>query len=166
MIVLIGFMGAGKSTVGRLLATRLGLDFIDSDAVIEVEQGLSIPDIFEGYGESGFRRIEAETIARLLSGPEAVLSLGGGAVGSTDVQAALAGHQVVLLDVELAEALRRVGEDGSRPMLARSDVAELYASRQRDYRDAATVIVPVTGRTPPEIVAAVVTGLAAPAESD
>ena len=162
MIVLIGFMGAGKSTVGRLLAAKLGLPFADADAVIEAEQGLSIPDIFEGYGEPEFRRIEAETITKRLAGPKTVLSLGGGALGTTAVRDALAGHQVVLLDVELAEALRRVGGDGSRPMLARNDVPELYASRQQAYRAAAKLVVPVTGRTPQEVAASVLAALVAP----
>lgn len=162
MIVLIGFMGAGKSTVGRLLAAQLGLPFADADAVIEAEQGLSIPAIFEGYGEPEFRRIEAETITRLLTGPETVLSLGGGALGSKAVREALAGHQVVLLDVALEEALRRVGGEGSRPMLARNDVPGLFASRQQAYRKAATEVVPVNDRTPQEVTAAVLTALVSP----
>ena len=162
MIVLIGFMGAGKSTVGRLLAAQLRLPFADADAVIEAEQELSIPDIFEGYGEPEFRRIEAETIIRLLAGPETVLSLGGGALATKAVRDALAGHQVVLLDVELDEALRRVGGDGSRPMLARNDVPELFASRQQAYRKAATEVVPVNDRTPQEVTAAVLTALVSP----
>lgn len=162
MIVLIGFMGAGKSTIGRLLATRLGRRFTDVDAVIAAEQGLSIPALFEGYGEAGFRRIEAETVVRLLAGPDRVLSLGGGALGSAEVRAALAGHQVVLLDVEFEEAMRRVGGDGSRPMLGRPDLPELYAARQQAYRDAASVVVPVDGRTPAEVTAGVLAALGEP----
>jgi len=161
MIVLIGFMGAGKSTVGRLLAARLGLGFVDADAVIEAEQELRIPAIFEGYGEAGFRRIEAKTIAKLLTGPEVVLSLGGGAPASAEVRAALAGHQVVLLDIEFEEACRRVGGDSSRPMLTRPDLPEIYANRQKTYREAASVVVPAGGRKPDEVAAAVLDALSA-----
>ena len=77
MIVLVGFMGAGKSTVGRLLAARLGVPFVDADAAIEAAEGRTIPAIFEADGEPGFRRIEAEVVRGLLDGPEAVLALGG-----------------------------------------------------------------------------------------
>lgn len=159
MIVLVGFMGAGKTTVGRLLARELGVPFVDADAAIETAVGLSVPEIFSSRGEPGFRRIEAETIADLLAGDDVVLALGGGALGSADVRQALAGHRVVLLDVPLAEALVRVGGDPSRPMLARPDLAELYEGRQQAYRDAASVVLPVAGRTPREVVAEIVAAL-------
>lgn len=159
MIVLVGFMGAGKTTVGRLLARELGVPFVDADAAIEAAAGLSVPEIFSSRGEPGFRRIEAETIADLLAGDDVVLALGGGALGSADVRQALAGHRVVLLDVPLAEALVRVGGDPSRPMLARPDLAELYEGRQQAYRDAASVVLPVAGRTPREVVAEIVAAL-------
>ncbi len=159
MIVLIGFMGAGKTTVGRLLASRLLMPFVDSDQVIEDTEGLSVADIFDGYGEAGFRRVEAETITRLLAGPEVVLALGGGALGSAEVRAALAGHRVVLLDVALPEALERVASDPARPMLYRPNLSDLYDSRQQAYRDAAEVVVSVSGRPPREIAADVLTAL-------
>lgn len=159
MIVLIGFMGAGKTTVGRLLATRLGWEFIDSDAVIEDSEELSVADIFEGYGEAGFRRIEAETITGLLQGPEAVLALGGGALTSVEVRQALSGHRVVLLEVALAEALERVASDPGRPMLHKPDLSELYTGRQEAYRDAAEAVVAVSGRSPREVVADVLAAL-------
>jgi len=155
VIVLVGFMGAGKSTVGRLLAEELGLPFVDADEAIVSAEGRSVPDIFTTDGEEGFRRIEAGRIARLLAGDEVVLALGGGALGTPAVRDAVAGHRVVLLDVPLAEALARVGGDAGRPMLARPDLAELYAGRQQAYRDAASVVVPVAGRTPAQVVAEV-----------
>jgi len=140
-IALIGFMGAGKTTVGRLLAHRLGMEFSDADEAIVAREGRSIPEIFAADGEEAFREMEAATIADLLTGPPAVIALGGGAVGSEAVRSALAGHQVVLLDLPLAEALGRVGGDQGRPMLSRPDVAEIYAGRQQDYRRAATIVV-------------------------
>ena len=161
MIVLVGFMGAGKTTVGRLVAARLGVPFVDADAEIEAREGLPVPAIFEGYGEEGFRAIEAATIARLLAGPEVVLALGGGALGTEAVRRAIAGHRVVLLDVDLSQALARVGGDPSRPMLRSPDLPGLYAGRQQAYHDAAEVVVRAD-RTPREVAAEVLTALRRP----
>jgi len=159
MIVLIGFMGAGKTTVGWLLARHLGLPFVDSDAVIEDAEGLAVREIFETQGEAGFRRIEAATITGLLDGPDAVLAVGGGALTSPQVRTALAAHQVVLLDVALDEALERVASDPGRPMLHTPDLSGLYTSRQDAYREAAEVAVQVSGRSPREVVAEVLAAL-------
>lgn len=162
MIVLIGFMGAGKTTVGRRLARHLGRPFVDSDEVIELATGLSIPDIFEGYGEAGFREIEARTIAEQLAGPLVVLALGGGAVTTPAVRESLAGHDVVLLEIALADALGRVGGDPGRPMLRRPDLAEIFAAREVLYREVATLRVPVAGRSVAELVELIATGLTDP----
>ncbi len=162
MIVLIGFMGAGKTTVGRALAHRLARPFVDSDEVIEQATGLSIADLFEGYGEAGFRELEARVIADQLTGPPVVLALGGGAVTTLSVREELAGHQVVLLDISLADALSRIGGDPSRPMLQRPDLAEIFAAREELYREVATLRVPVAGRSVAELVEVVVAGLADP----
>ena len=152
MIVLIGFMGAGKTTVGRLLADRLGLPFLDSDEVVETSEGLSVRELFELRGEAGFRRIEAATIIELLNGPEVVLAVGGGALATPEVRAALVGNQVVLLDVAFEEALERVADDPGRPMLHQPGLSGLYDRRQDAYRAAAEVAVPVSGRSPREVV--------------
>ena len=162
MIVLVGFMGAGKTTVGRLLAHHLGVPFRDADEVIVAAEGRSIPEIFAAAGEAGFRRVEAVRIAELLEGEEVVLALGGGALGSAAVRDAVAGHRVVLLDIPLADALARVGGDPGRPMLARADLAAVYAGRQQDYRDAACLVVPVAGRTPAEVADDVLAALSEP----
>lgn len=159
MIVLIGFMGAGKTTVGGLLAEHLGMPFVDSDAVIEASEGLAVREIFATRGEAEFRRVEAATITRLLAGPDAVLAVGGGALTTAEVRAALLGHQVVLLDVAFEEALERVASDPGRPMLHRPDLSGLYDRRQDDYREAAHVAVPVSGRSPREVVADVLAAL-------
>lgn len=161
MIVLIGFMGAGKTTVGRELAARLGRGFIDTDEVIELTAGLSIADIFQTGGEDGFRELEARVVREQLAGPPAVVALGGGALTTGSVREALAGHDVVLLEISLADALGRVGDDAGRPMLNRPDLAEIFAARAVHYEQAATVRVPVAGRSTTEVVEAVVAGLEA-----
>lgn len=140
-IVLVGFMGAGKTTVGRALAAWLGRTFVDTDELIAAAAGRSIADIFAEDGEPFFRRLEAEAIIEVLTGAPAVVSLGGGAVGTRAVREALAGHRVVFLDVGYDEALARVGADSGRPVLARPDLPELYAARQQLYREVASVTV-------------------------
>ncbi len=159
MIVVVGFMGAGKTNAGMRVAAALGLPFIDSDAAVEAADGRPVKAIFSEDGEAAFRRLEAATILSLLSGPPAVVSLGGGALGSDVVREALKGHDVVLLDVSLAESLRRVGGDPSRPMLQHPDLAALYGGRQAAYREAATIVVPVDGLTKDEAAAQVLAAL-------
>jgi len=159
MIVLIGFMGAGKTTVGGLLAEHLGMPFVDSDEVIEASVGLAVREIFETQGEAEFRRVEAATITGLLAGPDVVLALGGGALTTPGVRAALVDQQVVLLDVAFGEALERVAADPGRPMLHTPDLSGLYERRQDAYREAARVVVQVSGRSPREVVADVMGAL-------
>ena len=151
MIVLIGFMGAGKSTVGRLLAAKLGLPFTDSDHVIEERADKPIRRIFADEGEPAFRELEHAVIAGLLAGPDAVLALGGGAAGHPATRALLARVPVVYLRVGYAEALARVGGDQGRPMLARPDVQALHAEREAIYASVATVTVDTDGHSPEDI---------------
>jgi shikimate kinase len=143
VIVVVGFMGAGKTTVGRLLADRLGLPFVDSDHVIEARAGKPIPRVFADEGEPAFRALEHQVIAELLDGPDVVLALGGGAVEHALTRKLLAEAPVAYLRVSYAEALSRVGGDGDRPMLARPDIADVYASRQAAYASVATVTIDV-----------------------
>jgi len=150
-LVLAGFMGAGKTTVGRLVAERLGLPFVDSDEVIVAVQGRSVPEIFLDLGEPPFRQLEAMVIADLLTGPPAVIALGGGAVMTPKVNELLKAHTVVLLDISLAQSLARMGPNPGRPLLARPDLPQLFADRQPVYRQAADVILPAAGE--PEQVA-------------
>ena len=159
MIVLVGFMGAGKTTVGRLLAAKLGLPFADSDQVIEQRAGRPIPRIFADDGEPAFRELEHQAIAGLLAGPDTVLALGGGAASHPATQSLLAAVPVVYLRVGYDEAMSRVGGDRGRPMLARPDVPGLYARRQALYAAVATVTVDTDQRLPEEIVLDVLAGL-------
>ena len=162
MIVLVGFMGAGKSTVGRLLAAKLGLPFTDSDQVIEERAGKPIRLIFADAGEPAFRELEHSVVAGLLTGPDAVLALGGGAAGHPATRTLLADVPVVYLRVGYAEALARVGGDTSRPMLARPDVEALHAERQAIYASVSTVTVGTDGRLPEEIALDVLGSLDGP----
>jgi shikimate kinase len=151
VIVLVGFMGAGKSTVGSLLADRLGLPFTDSDQVIEQRAGRPVRQIFAEDGEPAFRALEHQVIAEILDGPARVLALGGGAVEHPGTRDKLASAQVVYLHVSYEQALQRVGGDGapeSRPLLARPDLAVLYQRRLGVYAGVATLTVPTDGRRP------------------
>jgi shikimate kinase len=154
VIVLVGFMGAGKTTVGTLLAARLGLPFTDSDHVIEQRAARPIRQIFAEDGEPAFRALEHQVIAALLDGPPAVLALGGGAPGyppTRDRLIADLAAQVVYLHVGYEQALDRVGggaDPGSRPLLARPDLPGLYRSRLPVYAAVATLTVPTDGRPP------------------
>lgn len=160
--VLIGPPGAGKSTVGALLADRLGTDFRDTDDLIVRAQGRSISDIFVDDGEAAFRVIERETVLRSLQEGGGVLALGGGAVLDEDVQAALSGHRVVFLDVGIADASKRVGFDGSRPLLAvnpRASWNRMMQARRPVYEAVGSHRVDTAGRTAPEVVDALVAEL-------
>jgi len=151
MIVLVGFMGAGKTTVGHLLSERLGLPFVDSDLVIEQRSGRSVRQIFAEDGEPAFRALEHLVIADLLDGPEVVLALGGGAAEHPGTAVRLKSEQVIYLEVGYDEAMLRVSGDELRPLLRRPDLETLYRRRLGIYRDVATLTVPTDGR-PPEAV--------------
>jgi shikimate kinase len=136
-LVLIGLPASGKSSLGAALAERLGLVHLDTDALIELRTGQSIPDIFSQWGEAGFRQREAEAVAWALAQPAAVVSLGGGAVCTPAVRQALADHRVIWLDVSLRTALRRAGLSGQRPLLTgdpRRRLAELERERRPLYQ--------------------------------
>ena len=151
MIVLIGFMGAGKSTVGRAVAQKLGVGFVDADEVIVARAGIPVVEIFETRGEQMFRTLEREVIGEILSDDDGVAALGGGALGSEEVRAQLGAHTVVHLDVSFEEAMRRIGET-DRPMLRAVDPVALYRERAASYAAAASFVVQVDGRTP-EVIA-------------
>jgi shikimate kinase len=151
MIVLVGFMGAGKTTVGRLLAAKLDLPFADSDLVIEDQVGRPVRQFFADHGEPAFRQLEHEVIASLLSGPGRVLALGGGAAGHAGTRGLLGGVPVVYLRVSYAEAMNRVGGDRGRPMLARHDIEQLYAERHPVYTETASCTVDTDARSPEDV---------------
>jgi shikimate kinase len=145
-VYLVGMMGAGKTTVGRLLARRLRLRFIDSDHEIESRCGVKVPLIFELEGEAGFRAREAQAIAELTELAGVVLATGGGTVLDAANRARLAaGGTVVYLRAKPEDLYRRVRHDRNRPLLAAGAplerLRELYAERDPLYRELAHVIV-------------------------
>jgi shikimate kinase len=154
IVVLVGAPGSGKSTVGAMLAERLGVTFRDADAVIVERSGKSIAEIFTNDGEAAFRALEEEITAELLALP-GVLSLGGGAVLSASTRAALRGHRVVWLRVGLTQSLRRVGLDTARPLLlgnVRGQLLKLLKERAPLYVEVATEVVDTDDTTPAEVV--------------
>ncbi|HEY1625996.1 MAG TPA: bifunctional shikimate kinase/3-dehydroquinate synthase [Streptosporangiaceae bacterium] len=149
MIVLVGFMGAGKTTVGRLLADKLGLPFLDSDVVIEQRAGRTVREIFAEDGETAFRALEHKIVADLIEGPDVVLALGGGAPEHPATRALLSGGpSVVYLQVGYAQAMARVAGDEYRPMLHRPGLDDLYQRRLDVYGDVATLTIATDGRRP------------------
>jgi shikimate kinase len=162
VIVLVGFMGAGKTTIGHLLAERLGLPFADSDQVLEDRAGRPIRQIFAEDGEPAFRALEHDVITGLLDGPPMVLALGGGAPDHPPTRDRLArdpAAEVVYLHVGYDQAMRRVGRDEGRPLLARPDLPALYQHRLSVYTGVATLTVPTDGRRPEEISEDILTRL-------
>src|SRR5687768_16912299 len=152
MVVLVGFMGAGKTTVGHILAERLGTAFVDSDVYLERQLGRTIADVFAVDGEQHFRELEHRAINELVRGPDAVLALGGGALGDARTRAILRNTTVVYLRVGYDEALSRVRQDRFRPMLQRADLDQVYAGRLAAYAEVAAVQVDTNGRRPDAIV--------------
>ncbi len=153
-MVLVGPMGAGKTTVAGLLAQRWDVAVRDTDADIVADQGREISDIFVDDGEAAFRSLEREAVARALAEHDGVLSLGGGAVLDEGTRALLAEHTVVFLQVGLTDAVKRVGLGTSRPLLmgnVRARVKALLDERTPVYASVATHIVDTDGRTPDEV---------------
>jgi shikimate kinase len=164
--VLVGLPGSGKSTIGRRLAKALGVEFLDTDAVIEQQTGRSIADIFATDGEQEFRRIEEDAVRAALADHDGVLSLGGGAVTTPGVCAALAGHTVIYLEISASEGVRRTGGSAVRPLLAGPDRAEkfkaLMAQRAPLYRRVSTMRVDTNRRNPGAVVRYIVSRLQTP----
>mgnify|MGYP002742386007 FL=1 len=142
-VILVGLPGAGKSKVGRLLAERLGVDHIDTDALVVEREGRPIADIFATDGEAAFRVMETEAVAEALM-HEAVVSLGGGAAGTPAVRNLLSGRTVVYIDAPHDELVRRTASKNHRPLLAQDPsgtLARLRTEREPHYRSVATIVV-------------------------
>jgi shikimate kinase len=160
--VLVGVPGSGKTTVGTLLAARLGVDFRDTDQDVEAVAGKPVADIFVDDGEPAFRAWEREAVARALHDHDGVLALGGGAVLDEGTRALLSEQPTVWLVVGAAAGAHRVGLDVPRPVLlgnVRGRLAALLTERGPLYEEVAHLTVDTEERTPDEVVDAVVAGL-------
>ena len=163
VLVIVGPPGSGKTTVGALVAERLGVPFRDTDRDIEVAAGQPIADIFVDHGEPHFRALERAAVATALAEHAGVLALGGGSVVADETRALLDGHRVVFLDVSVPEAAARVGFNRDRPLLlgnARGQLRKLMAERRPVYESVAQYTVDTDGRTP-EVIAADLVALVA-----
>lgn len=165
VIVLIGFMGAGKSAVGAALAERLGFDLVDTDALVAEDAGMDVPAIFAAEGENGFRRREAEAVAKACAGSERVIACGGGAIlALRNYEALREAGSIVYLRTSADELVRRLGDGAGRPLLGGGKVSEvvprLLAERGPAYDAAADLVVDTDGRAPADVAEEIVRRLA------
>jgi shikimate kinase len=162
-VVLVGPMGAGKTTVAGLLAEAWEVAVRDTDQDVEAAEGRTISDIFVDSGEAEFRRLEREAVAAALATHDGVLALGGGAVLDAGTRELLAGHDVVFLRVGLSDAVKRVGLGTSRPLLlgnVRGQIKALLDERTPIYESVASVVVDTDGRTPEDVAGEIDAALA------
>ena len=153
-VVLVGPMGAGKTTVAELLGARWGVTVRDTDHDVEAAAGRTISEIFVDEGEQGFRSRERAAVFEALEAHPGVLALGGGAVLDPDTREALRAHRVVFLDVGVSDAVKRVGLGITRPMLMgnmRARIKALLEERLPVYREVAAITVHTDGRTPEDV---------------
>jgi shikimate kinase len=159
-VVLIGLMGAGKSTVGRLLAARLQRPFVDTDEIVEHETGTAIAELFAAEGERGFRQHESAAVRQVAALRGQVIAVGGGAVlDIANVTHLRSTGDLVLLDAEPATLARRVGDGTTRPLLEGGDAAQRLAQLRNEraaaYDYAAGHVIDTTDRSPEEVADAV-----------
>jgi shikimate kinase len=153
-VVLVGPMGAGKTTVAELLAARWGTAVRDTDRDVEASTGKSVSEIFVDDGEGHFRALERDAVAAALDSHPGVLALGGGAVLDPSTRKALEGHRVAFLEVGLADAIKRVGLGAGRPLLfgnVRARIKALLDERLPIYQEVATFTVHTDGRSADEV---------------
>lgn len=165
LVVLVGPMGVGKSTIGELLAELLGAPYRDTDADVVATAGKPISEIFFDEGEERFRELERHAVREAVAAHTGVLALGGGAVLDADTRALLAGHAVVYLSMDVEEAVKRVGLGTARPLLAvnpRRQWREMMELRRHLYEEVARVTVATDDRTPEEIAREILDALELP----
>lgn len=162
-VVVVGPPGAGKTTVGGLVAQRLGVEFRDTDVDVESAAGKSVADVFVDDGEAAFRALEREAVAAALRESDGVVSVGGGAVLDPSTRASLAGVLVCFLSVDITDAARRIGFNRDRPLLLgnpRAQWLRLMKDRRPLYDEVADLVVETDGRTPEDVADEVVAKVA------
>ena len=163
-VIIVGAPGSGKSTVGQLLADRLGVAFRDTDADVEATAGTTIAELFVEKGEPYFRELEAEAVRAAVATHDGVLALGGGAIIRDETRQVLSGQRVAYLEVNLAEAAGRAGLSTARPLLlgnVRGQLGQLLNQRKPLYEQVATITVSTVDRTPEEVADLIVKELPA-----
>ncbi|MGI5130465.1 shikimate kinase [Pseudonocardia sp. CA-107938] len=169
-LVVVGPPGAGKTTVGRVLARRLGVPFTDTDDLLVARAGKAIADMFVEDGEPAFRALERAVVAEALTSTGGVLALGGGAVLAAETRELLRGHRVVSLTVGLSDGVRRTGMSSARPLLSgvnpRATFKALLDARAPLYREVATVEVDTVRRSPNQVARAVLEAIGAVSPDD
>ncbi len=166
-IILIGFMGSGKSSVGRILADRLGYELVDTDALLEKRAGAPIAHIFREQGEPAFRALESEVLAAVVDRPRSVIATGGGAPAHPPNRAFFTrGDAVFHLRVSLEAARQRTGENADRPLLAQDPeaVRRLYQGRQPVYEELGQS-VDTDGKTPDAVAEEILRLLRSPRQN-
>ncbi len=157
-VVLVGMPGAGKSTIGRRIASALNLPIVDSDLLMEQGEGKACGELYSELGEDAFRELEVGYVARALA-TGGVVSLGGGAIVTEEVRTLLQRHTVVWIDVTAEEGIRRTAEDASRPVLDGEDREQRYRDlleqRESFYREVSSFRVRTDERPPQRVVAEV-----------
>ena len=156
-IAVYGFMGVGKTTIGRLLAEKLGYDFIDMDTEIEKREKTTISEIFRDQGETRFRQLESNLIKELSQKDGLVIACGGGAIANPENAETLSKvSRMVSLTASIEEIIERTNQDNSRPLLEVEnpvkEASKLYERRKPVYRKYAEVTIDTTGKTPDEVV--------------
>lgn len=163
-VVIVGAPGAGKSTVGSLLAKRMHAAFVDTDKLIETRAGCSISEFFVNRGESAFRQLEREVVCDVLRECDGVVSLGGGSVLDPRTREDLAEHVVVWLKVSVSAAAARVGMNTTRPLLlgnVRGTLTKLMSERNALYAEVASITIDTDGKASGEIVTEIVQSMEA-----
>lgn len=156
-IILCGFMGSGKSTIGKLLAKKLNRNFIDLDDYIVEKRKMKISEIFEKFGEENFRKSETQAVKNVSKLENHIISLGGGTViNHNNVEILKSSGKIIMLDIEPEEVYKRLKNDKSRPLLQTEDklkaIKEMMNKRLPYYNDAADIKITVNGKQKQEVL--------------